>query len=270
MRRMRYAPLRYALAITRFQRILNMEAHVGAFQEQVRAEYPLIDAHTAQGLSAVQESDGIKFEAVFDRMWQFADADRSHALILGPDFLLIHAGPAYQEHGPFLDRLEAATTALRDTPGMGVRHASAIGLRLVNLVEPRGSEQATLDTYLQPWALPTGPTAVDGAAEFTSAVGITSFKTKKGAIRVQAFRNPESALSPGLDTPFVRNNDWLGDPPSGDSAILDIDHFASFAPLRPLDPAALRAEFEGLHGPLRKVFEAAATPYAFKVWRRKK
>ncbi|APT57290.1 hypothetical protein BKE38_07755 [Pseudoroseomonas deserti] len=269
MERLKFAPLRYSLAIVRFPRLLNMEPHVGNFQEQIRHQYPLPDTYMNQGLVAEVGPEGVRFNQVLDKLWQFADPERKYALVLGSDFLLIHAGAAYEGHGPFLDRLRDAVFALMQTPGMGITHATALGLRVIDLVEPRSGNEETVAQYLCPWALPTAAADMgDGAIEMREGAYIASFSTPHGGLRFQALRRPGGSFPADLATPFVQNNGWLPQVTAEDFVILDIDHFAALEPPIALNPVELREKFEGLYLSSRKVFESAATPFAFEVWGR--
>lgn len=270
MERLKFAPLRYSLALVRFPRLLNMEQHVGNFQEQIRHRYPLVDEHMNQGVLAEVGPEGVRFNQVFDKLWQFADPERAYAVVLGPDFLLVHAGTAYEGHGPFLDRLRDAVSALVETPGMGITHATALGLRVINLVEPRAGTAETVTEYLRPWALPTAAADMgDSAIEMREGAYLASFATPHGALRFQALRRPEGSFPADLASAFVQSNGWMPQVDAKDFVILDIDHFTPLEPPVELDPVALRGKFEGLYLSLRKVFEAATTPHAFEVWGRK-
>jgi uncharacterized protein (TIGR04255 family) len=271
MKQMRFAPLRYALAIIRFPKIMQMERHVPAFQDKIRKAYPLDSDQMNQGLTANVGPDGLQFGAVSEKIWQFADAERSHALILGPDFLLMHAGKGYIDHENFLDRLRDAAVELAGLPELGITQVGAIGYRFIDLVEPRPSENETLAQYLKPWALPTAAGDFDGTdIQMQEAAYFASFKTPSGFLRFQALRRPQGAFPPDLNTAFVRANGWIEEVVSEDYVLLDIDHFAGFETLLPFNPVDLRVRLEAMYGSSRKVFESAATDYAFKVWDRKK
>ena len=120
MARMKFAPIRYALAIVRFPPIFSMVQHVGAFQDRIRETYEQPDDLPGQGITAQLGPEGLKIEPLSVRMWQFADARKEHAVILGPDFVLLHAGQAYEGHEKFLDRFRDVLTILTQTPGMRV------------------------------------------------------------------------------------------------------------------------------------------------------
>ena len=271
MRQMTFAPLRYALAIIRFPKIMQMERHVPAFQDAIRKGYPLDSVQVSQGMMANVGPDGVQFDAVSEKIWQFADADKSHALMLGPDFLLVHAGRAYIDHGNFLDRLRDAAIALTGLSEPGIDHVGAIGYRFIDLVEPRAGENETLADYLKPWALPmAGGDFAGSDIQMQEAAYFASFKTPSGFLRFQALRRPPGALPPDLSTSFVKANGWIEEIASKDYVLLDIDHFAGFETLLPFDPVALRDRFEDMYSSSRKVFESAATLRAFELWDREK
>ena len=267
MERMANAPIRYSLALIRFPRLLTMENHVGAFQEQIRGTYPTVDEQNNQGLRMdIGQNGSASFSQVLEKLWQFADADRSHALILGPDFLMIHSGQAYEGHGPFLDRLRDAAHALVATPGMGVAHVVAIGLRAINLIEPL--EGRVVSDYLAPWAVPPlngASPAIEGVAPQNSAY-IATFETAHGQLRFQSLRKPGGAFPADLASPFVVTNAWIPAVTSEDYVVLDTDHFSPSEPSRAFDPESLRETFEAMYRSSRAVFEAAVTSSAMEAW----
>lgn len=269
MTQMTFAPLRYALAIIRFPKIMQMERHVPAFQEAIRKAYPHDSVELNQGMMANVGPDGLQFGMMSEKIWQFADEAKTHALMLGPDFLLVHAGRKYVDHGNFLDRLRDAAVALTDLAEPGIDRVVAIGFRSIDLVEPRPSE--TLAAYLKPWALPTAAGDFAGNdIQMQEAAYFASFKTPSGFLRFQALRRPQGGFPPDLNTPFVRANGWIETVASDDYVLLDIDHFSGFETLMPFDPIALRVRFEDMYGSSNRVFVSAATPHARQVWNRDK
>ncbi len=271
MKQMTFAPLRYALAIIRFPKVMQMERHVPAFQDAIRKTYPLDSQQMNQGLTANVGPEGLRFDTVQEKIWQFADLQKSHAIMLGPDFLLVHAGRAYIDHENFLDRLRDAAVALTGLSELGIDHVGAVGYRYIDLVEPRLSENETLADYLKPWALPTAAGDFTGTdIQMQEAAYFASFKTMGGFLRFQALRRPQGAFPPDLNTPFVRENGWIEDVVSVDYVLLDIDHFSAFETPVPFDPVALRVRFEEMYWSSRKMFESAATEYALQVWNRDK
>lgn len=267
MARMPSAPLRYTLMVARFPKIVSMEKHVGAFQEAIRHDYPGYDEHANQGVNASLGPEGMRLEWINEPIWQFADPARGHALILGTELLVLHAGPAYTTHSEFIDRFVRAATVLRDVPSIAVRQVHGLGFRYVDLVVPRPDHGETLAQYVAPWALPTD--APDLSAEglrLGESAHVTVFGTERGTVRLQALRRPPMALPPDLLSPLVEKNGWVPDRPEGDFALLDIDHSAPLDITHPLDPDALRASFVSLRNGARLVFERASTRYAMSAW----
>ena len=271
MARMTFAPIQYALAIVRFPPILNMAEHVGAFQDRIRQDYELADDIPSQGITAQLGPQGFRIEPSAGRLWQFADAQREHAVMLAPDFVLLHAGQAYEGHERFLDRFNSVLTAVAETPGLRVTHVVAMGMRVVDLVVPRPRQKEVLDDYLQGWALPPfGPALTGEEMQAQASIYISTFTTAHGLLRFQVLRRPGGAFPPDLDNPFVRMNGWVGEVPKGDYVILDTDHSTALRQLVEFEPSRLRQKFAGIHSSVRQVFDAAVTPRAVKIWSRKK
>lgn len=261
------APLRYTLMVARFPPIINIANHVGAFQEAIRHDYPLLDPHMNQGLNVSVSPDGAKFEWLNEPMWQFADAERGHALILGSDLLVLHAGPAYKTHADFIARFLKATAALRDAPGLGIKHVQGLGYRYVDLVVPRADRGEQLSQYIEPWALPTYvPDLSKDGLRLAESAHVVAFKTELGVVRLQSLRTPPVTLPPDLGSLLVQKNGWIPERPDGDFAILDIDHSSAFDRAHDLEPQALAHVFSSLRASARTIFERATTTYAMHVW----
>ncbi len=268
MQRMSFAPLRYSLAIVRFPQLMKINEYVPAFQDLIRGQYPLASNHSNQGLSIVSGPEGVRVDQSTEQMWQFADRNRSNAIVLGSDFILVHAGQDYVGHEEFLDRLRDAVQALKETPGIEISYASSLGLRVIDLVEPRPGTSEDVGQYLQPWALPTATADMGGEVmSLGEAAYIASLTTKSGTIRFQALRRMSGSFPPDLNTPLVRQNGWIPEVKADDFVFLDIDHFAAFEGLEDLDPGSIREKLEEMYLSSRRVFEAAATPFAFSVWK---
>ena len=271
MDRMNFAPLRYVLAIARFSPILAMEGHVAAFQERIRRNYDQVDEQLSQGIVTEMGPEGVRIRPVTGKMWQFSDAQRQHALILAPDFMLLHAGQAYEGHCKFFDRFATLLTGMAETPGLGVTHVNALGFRVVNLIESQVGVEEDIGSYLRPWALPpAAPDFSEDKLEALDGACIASFRTSHGVLRFQVLRKPGGAFPPDLDNPFVRANGWIENIKADDYIFLDTDHFAVSTPPAPLDPVELRAKFEAMHSAVRTIFEAAVTPRALEQWSRPK
>jgi len=266
MSTMRFAPLRYTLAVARFPRNLSLKNHVAAFHSLVRGRYPLSDTLQNQAVHLKVGPEGAEIETTSDELWQFSEADQSHAIILGGDYLVLHAGMNYEGHEKFITRFAEVVDAYCRVGGLQTLLLGA-GYRYVDLIAPRADHNETLVDYLEPWAFPRELLEVqeDGATAIDS-IFVTGFKTNEGAMRFQVIRRPTGTLSPDLDTKFVRDNGWVEKCPEGDFAILDIDHGTTLTTPVELSSKVVRKLLLSLCGPPGRLFARATTEHAKKVW----
>ena len=265
MAKLAAAPLQYVLTLVRFPKVSLSEDQVSTFHENVRNDYPLRSDQMQQGLGMTVGPTGLQLGTTADKLVQFSKADLTAGLILSPEFLLLHTAQAYEGHEKFFSDFLHAVTCLLAVTDIPIKVATALGCRYVDLVVPRPHE--TLREYLEPWALPTEvPIDASAGLELTEGFYIAAFKTNQGALRFQALRHPSVTLSPDLNTPFVQMNHWVAERPEGDFALLDIDHGSAFPRPMPLDVSYLEQKLYALHGPVRSMFNAAATDHARKVW----
>ncbi len=266
MSTMRFAPLRYTLAMARFPRNMNLSHHVPAFQELVRGRYPLVETLQNRAVNLKVGPEGAEVETIADEIWQFSEANRSHAVILGGEYLVLHAGTDYEGHEKFVARFGEIVDAYCNVEGLQTVLVGA-GYRYVDLVVPRPETDETLGHYLEPWVFSRELLDVqDEGVEPLDSIFVGSFKTNEGIMRLQVIRRLPGTLPPDLDTKFVRDNGWVEKRPEGDFAILDIDHGTTLG-----EPIVLSSELAkklllSLRIPPARLFARATTDYAKKIW----
>ena len=144
------APLRYTLALMRFPKVIDFETLAGAVQRLVSEEgYPLSSEQQQQAVEVAFGENGPEMRTVQGKLWQFADLEQSHALILGPDFLVLHAGRRDAGHADFLGRFGRMVDTFSQVEG-GPKAMTALGYRYVDLVVPNELKGETLADYLEP------------------------------------------------------------------------------------------------------------------------
>ena len=265
MTTLKNAPLQYVLAIIHFPPIMNMQKHIAVLQDAFREEYPELDTIASQSLTTQAGSEGLKLEVSTETVWQFARADRSMALVLSSGFLVLHCGGSYPGHKEFIRLMADAITCLRDAEGVRVNYINALGYRYVDLIEP--TEGEGLADYLHAWALPTAtPELGDSGIILQQSSYQAAFQVEEGVLRFHANLRPPATMPPDLTSPFLQANGWRIERPNGDFAVLDFDHGRSFKPSTPLDARWAGARRLMLHGPARRLFDAAITEHAIKIW----
>jgi len=262
---MKNPPLRYVLAMMRFHTNLNLEKHIPAFQEKVWHAYPQLSDETIQGIQISVGPKGAESHQVSNKTWQFASEDQKFALILAPDFLLLHAGSDYDGHEDFIGRFRRAVEALVSVNALA-KNMTALGYRYVDLIEPTEATNDTLSAYLKPWVMPSNDFESRDGIGFINSASFMAFGTPQGILRFQALRRPPAALPPELITPFVQKNRWLGTRPSGDFALLDLDHGVAFPEPPIIVPDDVADRLLGMRKPILDLFHDAITPHAEQVW----
>ncbi len=263
------APVCYTLAMMRFPKVINIEKFVGEFQDHIRKEYPLQQEQVVQGLEFVLGEEGQNFRTLNEKFWQFTDLDREHALLLGSEFLVLHAGRKYGGHEDFIGRFGRATDALCMVEGFSTV-MTALGYRYIDLVVPDHGAKETLRDYVEPWVMSSCPDGMPQELRLVDSAFIAGFQTSQGILRFQALRNPPVTLPLELDTPLVRGNDWVVERPEGEFAMLDLDHAALFPTPLSIESGKVMDELNALRGPAAELFALAVTPYAIKVWNSEK
>jgi uncharacterized protein (TIGR04255 family) len=257
MANMPNAPLVYTLGVVRFPTILEIHRYVPAFHESIREAFPHFDDVTMPMINATIGPDGFQIREVTTRLFQFASADRSWAIILSDTMLGVHT-VSYKDHEDFIEKLISSFNTLKAVPGIKLNLVEALGLRYVDLIVPK--EGLTLADYIQPWALPTTPpTLVDTPVEPVEGVYVASFRTEAGDLRFQALRNPPTTLPPELDGPLINANGWLRDRPNVEFALVDTDVGRHFTPPVDADQEFLVVRLRALHKVVRAVFDGLGT-----------
>lgn len=124
------APLVRVIAQVRFPIIVSIEKKdfIAEFQEQVRADYPVLRIEQARRL--VLDSRGTAEEQP-TLIWRFHDAGGSWRASLAPDFVALET-EAYDSRDDFLARLERLLRALDRT--IDPRVVDRLGIRYVDRV----------------------------------------------------------------------------------------------------------------------------------------
>lgn len=148
---LRNAPLVRVVAAVRFPIIAAIEQRgfMTAFQEAIRAEYPVLRPETTKGVVVGPQGVAAMPEQT---IWRFADVEGAWRVSLAPDFMALET-TAYRSRQDFLDRLKEAVDALDEhvqpkvIDRFGVRYIDRItgqaADEIVRLVRPEVSGIAT-------------------------------------------------------------------------------------------------------------------------------
>ncbi len=266
MSNMLNAPLVYTIGVLRFPPIPKIEEFKSAFLGAFRKTYPQPDeiamnfvrANIAVGPDAKSQIDSHEM-----KMFQFASPDRGWALILSESLFGLHTSK-YVDHDDFVQRFREGLQMFLGIQDLSLEWIEAIGFRYVDLVKPLAGEP--LQGYLRNWVLPPLP-EVAGKLDIVQGMYIAQYKTPYGDLRFQSLRNPPMSLPLDLNTPFVQKNDWVPEMPTGDFALMDIDHGCHFNPLKKINVEMICSNLLELRSSSRELFDQAGTPHAMNVWK---
>lgn len=257
------APLVYTLGVVHFPAVPEMQRFAPAFHDTIRSTYPHINQNQVSMANVELGPQGIQFRQQESQIWQFANPDRTWAMLLTPQVMALHT-VAYVDHQDFLRRLHFGLERLFAVPGLDIVFVEAIGIRYVDKVVPRDGER--LESYLKPSVLPESFEDVPG---LTMAEGIylSRFLTTVGELRCQVLRNPPTVLPPELESPMIQQNGWSMTRPTSEFAVVDIDHGTKFVPLKLMDAEQVCDHMLELRHVARAMFDNVGTPHGMTVWR---
>ncbi|MFT9289716.1 TIGR04255 family protein [Gluconobacter oxydans] len=261
---MKKAPLRYVLAIMRFTPVLTMDRYVEQFQERVRKNYPHFSDQKHQGVQLEVGPNGATTRQVNGTTWQFSSADRRFAIMLGKDFLVVHAGTGYNGHEDFLERMRYALAAFQDIDGLP-DHFTSLGYRYVDMIVPQ--KEQSLSDYLNSWVMPVEDVAALDGLSLLNGASFTAFKAELGVVRFSALRRPPVSLPHELLNQFIHENGWYEQPPSEEFALLDFDYSAPMPQTPEIVADTVIQKLSIMSSVLSKLFDQAITDHARTVWR---
>jgi len=128
------SPLVRVVAQVRFSSVLRIDTKDGiaAFQDYIRADYPLFESVAAQQMQLDIGANGPVMRSVPSTVLRFSDAERTIQLSLTTDTATLEA-TTYEGRGRFLARLAKILARVEGefAPGLVLR----IGMRYVNRIE---------------------------------------------------------------------------------------------------------------------------------------
>ena len=215
-------PLVRVVAQVRFSAVLKIDSREGVapFQEEMRADYPLLEEVTAHQLQIDMTAGVGAFKPVTTKVWRFSDAARTVTLSLTTDTVSLEAR-AYAGRSAFMERWAKVLTKLEHVfaPGLVLR----TGVRYLNRMT--GESLARLPEWVRPNLI--GVAQPELREHVTQALSEANLKTEEGDMLLRWGVLPaKSTIDPGLLEP-VDTESW----------ILDIDVFSGDQ--RPFDARAL-------------------------------
>jgi uncharacterized protein (TIGR04255 family) len=235
-------PLVHVVLQARFSSVLMIDARDGMapFQEEVRAEYPLLDQVAVQQLQMDLNSGVPQARPVASNLWRFSDADRNWVLSLTSQAVTLETR-SYDGRADFLGRWYDVLGRVERVfaPGLALR----IGVRYVNRIQGQSLEKLT--ELVTPNLI--GVAQPELREYVTQAVSEATMTIDEGGLLLRwGILGPHSTIDPGLLEP-VPTSSW----------ILDID--VSSTQQRLFSGEGLAADFQALANRAYSVFRYAIT-----------
>ena len=259
------APLAYFIGMARFPKFPLPDQSVSEFHQALRAVFPHLDDVLMQSKQIQVSSSGdVHVEHREERVWQLTDLERKTAFLLGDEFLALHTID-YKGHVKFAEAFSAGLEKLVQVEDIGLEIVNSVGVRYVDLIVPRNGEG--IDAYLEPTVMPTRLNGQDQSGpRLTSFFSVGTYASEFGQLRYQVMHTPPFTIPPDLDTTLLDLNAWKPSRPTGEFALLDIDHGMRFEPSRPISVDEVKTSFISLRDCANQVLRALATDFAYQVW----
>ena len=202
------SPLTRVLAQVRFSSVLKIDSKEGVapLQEELRANYPLLEQLVAHQFQIDITPGGSGFKPVAANVWRFSDAERGLVLSLTSDALTLEARD-YPGRATFLERWADVLTRVERVfaPGLALR----TGARYLNRLTDESLER------LPDWVRPNliGVAQPELREHVTQAISEANLKVEEGDLLLRWGVIPANAT---IDQALLEPS------PTG-SWILDID-----------------------------------------------
>lgn len=249
----------HVLAQVRFSRVFELAERMGAIKAKFEeAGFPRYEESQIQSiLFGFGGSEPAKVQAT--QRWDFLDATKTRGVVLTNEFVLLHTN-LYDCFEEFSQKFDQVLKVIGETAG--TPFVERIGLRYVDLIQPRKGETAS--DYLKP-GLVGFP--VNEVPELQATVAISSTETRivtsVGQLAIRCFqRNDGSFLPPDLWPSVLHYPPGL--PPGVVVTILDFDHSAVTG--FPYNAEHIIDVLGQLHDGADIAFRGAVTPHALTTW----
>ena len=253
--RLNEAPLIFVLAQVRIAAVLRMQSHIPEIQDQLRGK-GFVRFKEVQGQQVVF---GPAPKVTPIHQWVFANRDRSSAVVLAPDFVVLETNQ-YSKFEQFAEDLLAVLNVVGEVARVDL--AERLGLRYVDLIRPARTGDTYRD-YLRSSLHGLDTSALSKGEVFHRLE--TRAETDVGGTLVVKVAHSKNGgyLPPDVDGNHLAFDDV---PDKGEHVVvLDIDHFSEEP--RDFKPTKLVDGMWELHGLVRKAFEQAVTPHAIEQWK---
>ena len=255
------APLAYALAEVRTERLADIEDFQAELAGKLRDVYPV--QRTTKTINIVSSGTQLVVEASADAAWEFATPDNHVAVILRTNGLVLHA-TKYEDSQNFLDQLDYAVRVLSKV--VSSVYVNRLGLRYIDFVLARSGEEPEIYVHerLNP-NLELSDTEKD-----VTGTSLSVYRMRNDAVLnvryTRAQGSPE--LPPDLSQMSLEKSPPMLEDVAEDqaTAVLDIDCHKPYSPVQHLDPDRDIEQFWSIRDIISEAFKIATTDHARKIW----
>lgn len=255
------APLAYALAEVRTERLADIERYQPKLAGELREVYPI--QRTTKSMSIVSSGAQLMVQPSTDTNWEYATPDNQIGVMLRPNGLVLHA-TRYKDSKTFFEQLDHVIDIFtNEVPSV---YVNRLGLRYIDFIVPQKGEVP--ETYVNDRLNPDLGLSKeqDGVTTTSNTIYKIADDTVLHVRYTRARGQPE--LPPDLSGLVLENSALMtavleNDFPTG---VLDIDCHHSYLPVQKLDPARERVQFQFIYNKSFDAFEAATTEHARDVW----
>jgi uncharacterized protein (TIGR04255 family) len=257
-KKMKNAPVYYALAQVRFNTLAALETYVPAIQESLRkAGYP--DFQTVQLAHLVVAGASAPKLTVVTR-YLFLNSLKTAGFVLDQSWLSYQTTD-YDTFDPFLAAFSAGQQVVHREAVLS--YSERVGIRYLDAVLPASGE--TVSQYLQPCVLGLSNCFPDrelvhSASETKTTLGKT---TLVGRAVIHTQKEGGAAFPEDLQPIHLQLSKKFSQV-SGEYAIIDTDSWIDDR--QDFDVNNLEKTLDSLHTNMRRSFELMVTPHALKVW----
>lgn len=255
------APLAYALAEVRTERLSDIEEYQPKFAGKLRDAFPI--QRIAKTLNIIASGTQLAVQPSPDTAWEYATPDNQVAVILRPNGLVLHA-TRYEDSRTFLDQLHNAVKTLAEVvPSV---YVNRLGLRYIDFVLPNSGESP--DKYVDRRLNPD--LGISDKIEGVTTTSMSVYQMESGAtlnLRYTRARGqpelPPDLNSISLDKSALMTSSVADDSPT---AVLDVDCNYPYTPVERLNPGREKNRFESIYVTSFDAFMVAITDHARNVW----
>ena len=255
------APLAYALAEVRTERLADIENYQPKLAGKLREAYPI--QRTTKSMNIVSSGNQLVVQPSADTAWEYATPDNKIAVSVRTNGLVFHA-TRYTDSRTFFDQLNHVVCVFtNEIPSI---YANRLGLRYIDFVIPKKGDvpESYVNDRLNP---DLGLSAVrEGVTSTSGSIYQITDDTVLHVRYTRARGQPE--LPPDLSGLLLENSPLMTtvldkDFPTG---VLDIDCHHNYKPVQKIDAARVREQFQFIYNKSFDAFEAAITKHARKEW----